>query len=433
VIELARSQLDEREQQRWGAMLAQTPLVVTRAWWSDPELPTLAATLCLAPYVLTFAPFALEAQPALAFGVRALAAAVWLLSARACARGWRARDASWPTGRFLFPWGYAEVERDVLRMVPLAELRHEIRGRTLGVGTIKICLRAGRWSTVLPLSADEVERVAMAFEDVSSALVPFHAGGYRDSVRTRRSAGAPWARRSGGVRELAWAALAAIVGAAVPPATAELAAMANAAPVIHRPWRNEEGLRASWVALLHPRLDQEAHPHVSIELGQCSNAPVIVSTVASYLDLALTTPHLGPAHPYLPVLAAAEPEPARLWADCTWEVDRTTGTFQRARARWGLDRDGETVVERRATVEVGEVIRLVDQCASSDRSGLLSPEGIATASILLLEGAIRADVYEDGGASVDGGVWAIGPGCIAAEVARVTVETVEPSAQASAR
>jgi hypothetical protein len=428
VIELVRSQLSQRDRQRWDAALAEPP-ILARPWWIDPELAIFGAALFVVPYALTFEPWAIT--PLVEASLRSLAAAGWLVCVRASLFASRARSGAWPTGRFLYRWGYAQVEDGVLRLVPMHELACEIRGRTLGVGPIRLRLKSGGWSAALHLHADEVEHVATSLEDAGLARLELLTAGYRELpapvLDGRR---APW-RVPRAARELGLALVAGAMGVLLPSVVASSEATTERAPRVTLPAPAEappdapstDGLRAPYAQALRPR-EGELRPAVSIELERCTPSPVVNASVAGYLELALTTHNLGVAHTFIPVLAPRPAMEARVWADCSWEVDPVNGTLLRAVARWGLSREGETLLERRAVVAIDDVIRIVDALRPSTREVALAPAGLASLSLLLMEGVIRRDVFEDGGAIAGDESALLDRRLVADAVAHVTVDRV---------
>jgi hypothetical protein len=408
VIELVRSQLDDREQRRWQAALAQLPIVARRRPRMDPELWLFGATLWIAPFVLTFERWSTPLWWVLV--LRGVATAAWLLSARGALRSYLARGAVWPRGRFLFRWGYAEIDDDVLRVMPMQDLAHEIRGRFLGMGPIRLRLRAAGWSAALTLHADEVERVATALEETGTARVAIGHEGYRDATPAIEGPRARW-RPPEAMREMAWAMAAGVLGVAIPATFVEAPTRQETPGAAHADGDAEDVrveppgeaiFREPYASAILPASGEAWNPAVLVDIGPCMDTADVASHAADRLRLGLASPPRAAALGGLGMFGAPTglPRPyaaARVWASCTWELDYLAGTLARARALWGLDRRGTTVIEREAVVEVADVIRVIDECDLEGHGASVSPDGLAIASLTLLQGAIRRDLYESVG------------------------------------
>lgn len=153
-----------------------------------------------------------------AFGVgqgllAALAAGGTVLLVHTAVWAWRASRARWPAGRFLFTWGYVEVEHDRLRYVAASELAHEVIDD--GLGRSIVALRASGFASSFVVARDAVPREALA--RLGQPSPPPVLDGYRDAPWVIEGPPAPRFRPSRRARLIASVGLAAILGAALAP------------------------------------------------------------------------------------------------------------------------------------------------------------------------------------------------------------------------
>ena len=381
-------------------------------------------TLWMMPFVVTLDP-ALRSAPSIAvLSVRVLAAVATAACGRAALWMWRARDAKWPNGRFLYAWGYAEIEHDTLRAVPIGDLSIELTGSWRGVGPIRLRLSDEAWSTVMHVAAAELDGVARVLETKAD---DFSRAGYRDGVA--KIEGAPARRRlSRARRELAWVCLIALIATGAPLALRfeTRRALEPMHPVEltsnqRRSLVERTGLSETYIAAIAAPSVVAGEPRLATEIDGCSPRGIVVDTVASYLTLALTRPRLGPARPgALPVFPDRS-SPTRVWARCAWQVDTRSGMFSHAEARWGLDVRGQRTVERRAIVDVGDVLDTIARCGGVDARLEVSPQGLAFASLHLLRATIARDLFAEPDAVLGATPLAA---CIAPRLGGITVARV---------
>ena len=386
VIELDRERLDPRARERWRVALSRRPLVSHRAWRLEIEILVFALLLWSAPYVVTFSPWSAE----LAWGVdavRALSAGVWLLLLRSAlvAR----RRPAWPEGRFLYPWGYVEIERDVMRVVPIDALKISVRGRRFPLDSVRLTMTEGDATKSLRVTADELPALLEATEEGTDTALDRTTLGYREAPLPIEGPRAAWPLAAWR-RELGWAALAAMVGVGMPHLLGVDVVRPSriAAPVVTASFRNEEGLRPAYASLLAWRTDAF---HVVTDLGGCSASPTVTRSVESYLEQALETPRLAPARPVswvAPLTATTQ-----IRARCTWIVDPTQGTFAHADAQWNLQHHAEPLLRRHVSVSVDDVLSAMSSCGAERLD--VSPRALAEASGALLRALIATDAFID--------------------------------------
>ncbi|MFO0681273.1 MAG: hypothetical protein U0234_04440 [Sandaracinus sp.] len=211
MIEVVRSRLDARERHRWSVALAARPILAERAPSParGPQLVAMASGLiylAMLVVVLAESTFALRGGAvgavAMAGGALALRTAQWM---------WRERRATWPSGRFVFRWGYVEAEHDHLRVVASSELQPVALPETEGVAEIALRQSDGTPLHTFRVGADDDLDLA-ALEDLGTPAPPLVLEGYRELARPR-GAQAPARRRlSPRARDVAWIALAATLG-----------------------------------------------------------------------------------------------------------------------------------------------------------------------------------------------------------------------------
>jgi hypothetical protein len=234
VIEVVRRRLDARERHRWSEALARRPIASARP--PAARGPQAVATACAAVYVaIVFVIAAGRAATAIGVGViGALASGGAALVALAGAAAWRQYRSAWREGRFLFPWGYVEVEADRARYVPAAELDCAIEGDTLIV-------RGADVDTTFDASEPRVRAALASLGAPHPARVD---EGYRDGPRAIAGAVIRGARVSPVTRMVAALLAAALAGAvaadlvpSVAPARSHAHASDGPAPTARMPSR----------------------------------------------------------------------------------------------------------------------------------------------------------------------------------------------------
>ncbi len=139
MIEVVRSRLDARERHRWERALAKAPILAERAPRARGPFLVAVTSACLTlAMLLLIAVDGAWNRGELALG--ALTAGGLMLVGQVGAWMWREARSAWPSGRFLFSWGYVEVEHDRLRYVDARAIEPEITEEG-------VTLRAGAWST----------------------------------------------------------------------------------------------------------------------------------------------------------------------------------------------------------------------------------------------------------------------------------------------
>lgn len=220
MIEVVRRRLDARARYRWHVALAQEPILADPA--PPPARgPRLAAMTSAFVYVAMVLVILAEDAFAIGRGVLwALTLGGVALVGRRALWMWRDQRSRWPSGRFLFRWGYVEIEHDTLRYVPAGELTCAIEQTDLGVTGVSV--RAGSWSAWFGVPADEDDdALGAALARVGEPQPALLVDGYRD---------APWvvegsrahARLSPLARDAAWVLAAALLGAAAAPSLAAM-------------------------------------------------------------------------------------------------------------------------------------------------------------------------------------------------------------------
>lgn len=368
---MVHGRLDAAEKERWRALLAEPPLVHRPAVWLDPELAILVCAILVfvALLLATFDPLA-HAPPWLVLAARGVLAALMLACLRV-ALFLRRAGSAWTNGRALHTWGYVEIEHDVLRAIPMADLELELRGRRLGVGPVRLTLHSGRWTRTLALAPAELARIAQHLEAGVHADLAQTA--YRGGDRVLVGTATPrrLSRRSWDV---------ALVGLG----TAVLLAL---------PRLPEAPPTASAPVPVPVASSTVERPALSYDLGGCAPSYVVVSSIASYLALGLERRHLGPAStaPLAPVREHAAGTRV-LRARCTWQVDPSTGLFSHADARWDVMPPGGARSVARATVRTDDVLGVITGCERLPPRVRLSPLTLARASAALLQQTIALDL-----------------------------------------
>jgi hypothetical protein len=424
VIELVANRLSPSERARWHAIVEGSPLAA-RIWFADPAIRALGALVCSAAFLDSFEG---AGHGSLVTLVRLVGLGVVTFATASTLESLRAGASPWPNGRFVLAWGYVEIENGVLRAIPRSELTHEIRGRWLGVGRVRLRLRAGRWTTQMAIEPREAERIVTAWAEHAEDP-PRAATGYREPARPRELTSGPpprWTAPSFLGRlalALVVAPLALLFSPPIEPSrtTAQVAPIASAPVVDLR--------RGDYTDHFAEALRSVPEADLSVDLARCTPSQMMLGTIDSYLTLGLERRHLGPADlGAIPSFSRAAETPARIWARCTWVVDPETGMFDRVEARWGLRRDGASRLERRATIDVGDVTGALASCTDG-RS--LSPRALARVSLTLTTLVIEHDIY---GAAGAGRVFDEGEGvadrdsgqCASRHAIAVPVRSVEP-------
>jgi hypothetical protein len=407
VIEVARSSVDAREEARWAAMFARRPVVSRPSEWVDPVLLWFVMLIWLAMFIGSFGPWEILQHPWRAMFVRIVGAVGAVGSLRATVRMSRASRARWPRGRFLYAWGYAEIDDDVARIVPIESLRTTLRPRWLGVGPLRMLLASNALSTSFHLDAAELARVADWMDAGDASRFDDSSGGYRATPRRIAGRPAPW-RFPAIARELAWAGAVAMLGLATSDVVAASAkATHHRAPRAHA---TRPALRFLYEDALRGREDD-----LAFDLDACSPTRIVISTVANYLLLALDDPRLGPARPHaLPIFRASDTD-ARIWSRCSWQVARAQGTLDHVDLEWGLSLDDRVEVERRATIDASMVVGMVRDCRLFERTLGISPDGLARASASLARAVIDFDVLASRSPA------SVGDACIDTHARRIAI------------
>lgn len=418
MIELVASGTSPSERARWRATIADSPLAA-RISSADPVVRALGAFLCSAAFLVSLDG---AGHGSLVDLVRVVGLGAVTFAIASTLESMRAGVGPWPNGRFVLAWGYVEIANGVLRAFPRSELRYEIRGRWLGLGRVRLLLRAGPWTTQMAIEPSEAERISAAWAEHADDP-PRAATGYREPARPRELTSGP-APRWTPPRFLGRLVLAIVVAPLAllwsppvegSPTTAAAAPVASASAPGPTPGVYTDHFAAA--------LGSVSEAGLAVHLERCTTSAMMAGTIESYLMLGLERRRLGPADPgALPWFTRGPERPARLWARCTWVVDPETGMFDRVRARWGLTRDGIRRLERRATIDVADVTSVV-ACSN----GLaLSPRAIAQVSLRLTTLVIEHDIYRPAGAAplpVDDGGDAR---CLLARAPAVAVRAVEP-------
>lgn len=171
-LEIRRSRLDERDRQRVAAALAQPPIL-----WEDdapPDREGAASALGLGALLVGLS--LLPSSYASVFALLGALALVYVARrAYVIARWPRLR---WRSGRYLFPWGYAEVEADVLFVrrgedLELAVIEHEGRPVALRVQP------RGAPESAIELPLRRVSPRAPSLEHLHSGRFGAPGAGYR--------------------------------------------------------------------------------------------------------------------------------------------------------------------------------------------------------------------------------------------------------------
>lgn len=389
MIEVDRRRLDAQARERWERLLAHPPILARPSPSIEAELIAFLLIIWGALFVATFDPLT-HAPPWGVVVARAVTAIAVLGLARASLWMWRARRAQWTNGRVLHDWGYAEIEHDVLRAVPMRDVSLELRGRRWGLGSVRLLVAVDGRVHTFHLAAEELERVARWLDEGGARHAALEIASYRGGAR--RLEGARPARRMTTVRrELALVVAGTLVAVALPQAP-EADAYTPAAPTA-----------PAMLPVMLPVTSSYLPPGASaLDLTGCSPSEVVVASVASYLTLALSTPRLGPARTAVLGSAARVSSPARPWARCSWQVDRRTGLLDRAEARWGWTRPDGRRVQRHALAPTEAVTAVIEGCRAVDGRLDYSPRGLAYASLRLLEETITSDVSPSRGRSVPG-------------------------------
>lgn len=441
--------LDRHERARWARALQQTALLADRPRRIDPGACTLGALGITAIGLLSTLSFHLELEPwseleaHIAWG-SLWAGSVGMLSALAV-RARRIARAPFPVGRFLYPWGYAEVSADRVRFVRGAELQQAASvgpPRLSGASRIVIALstREG-WSTRFRFVGCDLDVPHEGLAALATTSVDL-VGGYRDpsqpALGGRRAGWSP----SPLLRIAAVSAIAALGGSLLPVGSAWMAAelaiqaverhptgldVDRATALTHRypyfGWvaREAERIRARAVIRGRARIDEELRqPYRDAVLAvladgqsaidaqrRCRISEADVARLTSFARGRAPEANVADYAPtfagWLPFLegyvnsgAPYRPGRARLvmQAECSveplWIVPgvRTRVAF-RFRAEWQTELDGRLLTRRRLILEP-DVISEVAACAPPDRDRG-SAELHAAAGLLDL--AMHADVF----------------------------------------
>ncbi len=213
VIEVVRSRLDARQSHRWTVALAARPILADYAPSParGPQLVAMASawiTLAMLVVVLGESAFPLRGAT-----VGAVALAGCTLAVRTARWMWRQRRAAWPSGRFVFRWGYVEAEHDRLRVVEAAELQPvptEHGGEIVVRHTDGTALHTFAIAPQQELDLDALARLGQS-------APPLELGGYREAVRPRATGAGSFRLLSPRARDAAWVALAAVLGLVATP------------------------------------------------------------------------------------------------------------------------------------------------------------------------------------------------------------------------
>ncbi len=426
MIQLVANGASPSERDRWRVILADAPLAA-RISFADPVVRAVGALRCCAAFLVSLEG---AGHGSLAPAVRVVGLGALTLAIASTLESMRAGVGPWPNGRFVLAWGYVEVTNGVLRAIPCAELTHEIRGRRLGLGRVRLRLRAGRWTTSMAIEPSEAERIVTAWAEHADDP-PEAATGYREPARARELTSAPPPRWTP-PRALGRFVLAIIIAPfalLLSPPVEHSGATGMAAPVASAPGPGPtSGVYTDHFA---EALGPVPEANLSVHLERCTMSEMTARTIESYLMLGLERRRLGPADlGAIPSFTRRAETPANLWARCTWVVDPETGMFDRVRARWGLTRDGVPRLERRATIDVRDVTGALASCTHGPA---LSPHTLALVSLMLTSLVIENDIYRGAGAEVvdegedTGDLDARRPErCMLGRTAAVTVRTVEP-------
>jgi hypothetical protein len=176
MIAIERHQLDARARERWRVALGAAPIASSGVVTAESAWLLCASTAVLVG--LAVLPCLWRASPTLgAGGVVIVALALLPLTLRAVVRRAR-RQRSWPNGRFLFSWGYAEIEDDVIRVAPSAELRVSL-GRAFA-GQPEVDIRGQGWRRAILIDPRDADRIAARLARFRPEPLPSVNEGYRE-------------------------------------------------------------------------------------------------------------------------------------------------------------------------------------------------------------------------------------------------------------
>lgn len=448
--------LDPRSAERWSAALAQTPLFAAPRAAPDP-LWCVVAALCAGGSLLLTNGWRLAHDAGVDLALHCVRVGVAVASVALCAllaaRGWRDARAPHRVGRFLYPWGFAEVLADRLRFVRGDALLTTVtmRGPIPGLPSrvrVRLATEDG-WSVSFDVPGGELDVPFTQLEALATTRLDTSEG-YRDAARgwlRGAPAGASWS----GPTTFAIVGAAALVGALVPIGDAwrvahvEVAQLASPLPaewIFDRSLALDRGYpyfgwvhdataraRAGLAADAAARAFEELRPayrpamrsilgdlHPSVaRLHVCELDDEVLDPVRAFarehglrgdpgyrpthVD---TAPHLERYVSFARRWSHGTGSRLRFRSDCWLEpvaiVERPPRVTLRAHAEWSVRLDADVVAARRVTLEP-EAIEEVLACAAvgRDRTALqLHVVG------RLLRAVVHDDFYEPGrGSRVD--------------------------------
>lgn len=385
MLSIDRRSLAARERKRWRLALASTPIVAR----PRPPAGDLAALGLLVASGLLLGTIVAELEGAW-YLARALSVGLSITLAAAVRWWWReagrSRDA-WTEGRFLYAWGYVEIDGDILTLRPAAALSavlHEAQGER----AVLAC-ETEAWASSFVLAAGEIDGVRARLARLGTEQAPLGvAHGYRDAA-----AGAPLPPLARGRRAIARAieALGLVLFALAVVAGTGLWSGA-VRDVRDRPLTSSETelqLGAEVLDVLRERFG--ATPAVDVDLSRCvprsGDAALTVMRRRVALPQALqilAPPFVLPGHLHTWSRTGAR---ARLYATCSLRRLRHDIALD---ARWTLVIDGERVRERTATISADQALAARLACRRAPLPGALA----TTLETTLLFGAavVQQDV-----------------------------------------
>lgn len=439
--EIRFRELDPREAARWAAALEEPTIFAEHAFRIVPALCAIGM------FGLAF----ITLLVGMSFAANELVQHSLLYAVAGACIGWlgfmaqRARTldrARFPPGRYLYRWGYAEVDLEGLRFVPGALLRHEVAiGPPRISGASRIVVRLSTddgWSTSFRLIGSELDVPYEQLASLVSLQVEVHAG-YRSTAVRPVEGSAP-------SRRVPFAALATLAGALVAASLpvfyrareAELAiayldgsaayprAVEIRSAYWYFPWivSATRAAQHRYVDRARARIEHEVRaPYREALLAELSEPHPDAYT---YHDCAFTRTDLEALYEYADAHAdhrtVAEPpefvamranapldyyfydldqdagpnDPSLdLASDCTFTpvgisgVNPVWASFD-VDVQWTLSDSGVTLTRRRARIDA-QAIEAVGSCARGDRE---PAEGRLRAAGLLVGLTIRRDVFE---------------------------------------
>ncbi len=407
MIQIERYRLDPRERDRWRDALAAQPIVSRRAFWTEPEVLVFVGLAWLAVVAVTFGPWLDDPSPLAIGTLRVLATGAAVITFRAAFHMDVTRADGWPEGRFLFAWGFVEVEREIARIVPASELRIGVRPRR-GLLPVRLVLGDAAWSTTIAIDTGELARVVAALGD--DHRLERIAHGYRDARPPIDGASEVWpfARP---VRELAWAAPVCLAMTLAPmrfgTERAPHVEVARGPVVSSMPERDVllfNLVRPEWATHLGGPNGEAIEPRVDFD--RCTGRRT-TRVATDYLEAALRNPSVT----WRGAPSTVPRDRATIWAQCTWRADPEHGTFDSVDVRWGIDRYGRTLRSRTAHILSSHVLDAIGRCRPDGEPVDVGPESLASRSARLAARVVLHDVMRDlpeGGATCERDIaWSI--------------------------